>query len=332
MVFAEDHPSPVYPDTHNVVRCWTRDFKDHSRLVRAILQAGVNIVNIEFEFSLYHDTDSLLKFITTLKGYNVKTVITFHTIVDFMASCVNTLGDSCNGVIITQRTMASPSWLRQGIRSKMRFIPLAVPILPDQDRHVLRQKHGINSNNVVASFGFLVDHKGVRETIETISEVRKYVPDVKYLVIGCHEGHPHGTYYASCVETVKRLQLENTVKFLDKYYPINELYELLHLSDLLVMFYYVAHATSSGAAKIALASHRPLLCSNSPMFDDIPHDVAQRTTMGDIGELGRYIVNLLKDPNKRTVMENRGWEFVHTISGQRVAQMHDEYFHYIRGY
>ncbi len=332
VVFAESHPTPVYPDADNVVRCWTRDFNNYKHLLKAIVQSHVNIVNIQFEFSLYHNTDNLLKLLTTLKTYNIKTVITFHTMVDFMANCVNTLGDNCSAIIVTSKNMIRPPWIRKSVRGKMHFIPLPVPYFPDQDRNALRKKYNVVSNNVIASFGFLVDHKGVREVIEAVAEVKKYIPDIKYIIIGCHEGHPHGTYYGNLVETVNRLNLQDTVIFFDKYYPMSELFELMHLADLLVKFYYVAHPTSSGAAKLALASHRPLLCSSSPMFDDIPHDVAQRTPMGDVAELGRYIVNLLKDVNKRQEMEEKGWEFVQTISGEKIAQLHDEYFAQIRGY
>ena len=332
VILAENHPTPVYPDDSCVTRCWTRDFNDYKPLLDNIVRQGVNIVDIQFEFSFYHNTDNLLRFLTLLKARSVKTIITFHTVVNFMANCINTLGDTCDGIIATSHTMLQPDWIRPSVRRKMRFIPLAVPVLPDQDRHVLRQKYGVTSNNVVATFGFLVGHKGIVQVVEQIYEVKKYIPDIKHLIIGCHEGQPHGTYYNQIVETVNRLELQNNVIFYDRFYPIGELFELLHLSDLIVMNYYVAHQTSSGAAKISLAAHRPVLCSNSMMFDDIPNDVMQRTPMGDSDEMGRFIRNMLGDPSKRTTMENRGYQFVQSISAVRVAQLHDEYYKEIRGY
>jgi len=331
-IFAENHPTPIYPDNPCVTRCWTRDFNDYKPLLDNIIRQGVNIVDIQFEFSFYHNTDNLLKLLSLLRARNVKTVITFHTIVNFMANCINTLGDTCDGIIATSPTMMRPEWLRPSVRRKMRFIPLAVPVPSDQDRHALRQKYGITSNHIVATFGFLVGHKGIVQVVEQIYEVKKYIPDIKYLIIGCHEGQPHGTYYNQIVETVNRLELQNNVIFYDKFYPIGELLELLHLSDLIVMNYYVAHQTASGAAKIALASHRPVLGSDSMMFDDIPHDVMQRTPMGDSNEMGRYIRSLLGDSGKRASMENKGYQFVQSISAEKVAHLHDEYYMQIRGY
>ena len=332
VILAEKHPTPIYPDNPCVIRCWTRDFNDYAPLLNTIMREKVSIVDIQFEFSFYHNTDNLLRLLSLLKARNVKTVITFHTVVEFMANCINTLGDTCNSIIATSQTMLHPAWIRPSVRNKMRFIPLGVPISADQDRHILRRKYDIKSNHVVASFGFLVGHKGIVQVVEQIFEVKKYISDIKLLIIGCHEGQPHGTYYNQIVETVNRLELQNNVIFYDKFYPINELFELLHLSDLIVMNYYVAHQTSSGAAKIALASHRPVLGSNSMMFDDIPHDVMQRTPMGDSNEMGRYIRNMLENPNQRALLESKGHQFVQSISAERVAHLHDEYYKQIRGY
>ena len=332
VMLAEKHPTPVYPDDSGVTRCWTRDFNDYSPLLNAIMREKVNIVDIQFEFSFYHNTDNLLKFLCLLKARNVKTIITFHTIVNFMENCINTLGDSCDGVIATSQTMLQPEWIRPSVKRKMRFISLAVPTIADQDRYALRQKYGVVSSHVVATFGFLVGHKGIIQVVEQVCELRKRIPDIKLLIIGCHEGHPHGTHYGQIVETVNRLGLQNSVVFYDKFYPVNELFELLHLSDLIVMNYYVAHQTSSGAAKIAMASHRPVLSSNSMMFNDIPQDAMERTSMGDSGEMGRHIESILGDPGKRAVLENKGYQFVQSISAPVIARLHDEYYKQIRGY
>ena len=328
VILAENHPTPIYPDNPCVIRCWTRDFNDYVPLLNAIMREKVNIVDIQFEFSFYHNTDNLLRLLTLLRARNVKTIITFHTIVEFMANCVNTLGDTCDGIIVTSQTMVQPTWLRPSIKRKMRFIPLAVPMLSDQDRHVLRRKYGIESGHIVATFGFLVWHKGILNVIEQMYEIKKYIPDVKLLIIGCHGDG----YYDQLVETVNRLELKDNVIFYDEFYPIGKLFELLHLSDLIVMNYHVAHQTSSGAVKIALASHRPVLGSNSMMFDDIPHDIMQRVPMGDSNELGRHIRSLLGEPAKRAILEKKGHDFIQTISSMRVAQMHDEYYRQIRGY
>ena len=247
-------------------------------------------------------------------------------------SCIKTLGDSCDGVRATAQTMLQPDWIRPSVKRKMRFMPLAVPVPPDQERYALRQKRGLVSGSVVATFGFLVWHKGIIQVVEQICEIKKRVPDIKLLIIGCHEGHPHGTYYGQIVETVNRLGLQGNVIFYDKFYPINELFELLHLSDLIVMNYHVAHQTSSGAAKIAMASHRPVLGSNSMMFNDIPGDSMERTSMGDSSELGRHMESILGDMGKRAALENRGYQFAQSISAPVIARLHDEYYAQIRGY
>ena len=332
VILAESHPSPIYPDNPCVKRCWTRDFNNYKPLLDTIFRERINIVDIQFEFSFYHNTDNLLKVLSFLRKHNVKTIITFHTIVNFMADCINALGDTCDGMIITSQIMARPEWIRPSVKRKMRFIPLAVPAVADQSRHALRRKYGIESDHVIANFGFLVGHKGIVQVVEQIYEVKKYIPDIKYLIIGCHEGQPHGTYYNQIVETVNRLDLQDNVIFYDKFYPMNELFELLHLADLIVMNYYVAHQTSSGAVKIALASHRPVLASDSMMFDDIPHDVMQRAPMGDSDELGRHMRNLLEDSGKRTILENKGYQFIQSINSTKIAHLHDEYYKQIRGY
>ena len=328
IILAEDHPTPIYPDNSYVIRCWTRDFNDYNSLLNTIMREKVNIVDIQFEFSFYHNTDNLLKFLTLLKARNVKTIITFHTMVEYMANCINTLGDTCDGIIVTSQTMIKPDWLRPGVKRKMKFIPLPVPILADQDRHALRRKYNIESNHVVSSFGFLVWHKGMLNVVEQIYEVKKYIPDIKYLIIGCHGD----TYYDQLVETVKRLELQNSVTFYDEFYSIDKLFELLHISDLIVMNYHVAHPTSSGAVKIALASHRTVLGSSSMMFDDVPHDVMQRVPMGDSNEMGRHIRSMLGDPARRDLLENKGYQFAQSISSERIAHLHDEYYKQIRGY
>jgi len=142
-----------------------------------------------------------------------------------------------------------------------------IPIPKEKIRKMLQIKE---CSPIIGSYGFLLPHKGVLETIEAVAILKIKYPNI--LFIACTSLHVSGAsedYLKSCENLIVQLQLQENVKMITKFLNPQESLYLLQACDVLVLPYGGTVESSSGAVRFCTAARRPLVLTKQPIFSDI---------------------------------------------------------------
>lgn len=277
-IFSNKMQELINLDDTNVIRCWDSYFDDLNSLYNEILKRDLDIVHFQFNFGFF-ELDALAVLIKRLKDSNIKTIITFHSIDDtvFMNKPIKL--DS----IKEELTTVDKIWVhtsddvkkltQKGINENVIRIPQGNVLFANRNKEQIRE--GIFKNSkIISTFGFLLPHKGVLETIKGLSLLTDKYPDILFLVVSSiFPDNISEEYYQKCKSEVNKLNLNNHVVFITDFLEEEEIIELLQASDIVVMPYKETKEASSAAIRFALASHRPVIATDIPIFSEFKGEV-----------------------------------------------------------
>jgi glycosyltransferase involved in cell wall biosynthesis len=148
-------------------------------------------------------------------------------------------------------------------------IPRFAPLSP-KNRQALRRQHKLKNKTVIATYGFLLPHKGARQLIEAVHRLLPEYPGL-HLILCCsdHPAPDSATEHQALDELISSLQLEPHITRIHDYLPEEESLQWLQMADLLVFAYQNTEESVSGAIRMGLASRRPIAVTPQPIFDDL---------------------------------------------------------------
>lgn len=320
MVFACEKRTPYETEREDepyVKRCWTREFKQYDKLLEEIEKADISLVHIQHEFSFFERSSNLCSFIKELRRKGVKVIITFHTAANIhhILYALTEVVDYCTFCFKTK-----PEWLTDTPYSN---ISNSIPWCEDESKEIAREKLGIKSKHVIASNGFWQPYKGYLQIVHLLPELKKEFPDILYIIVGAHaKGHP---YVKQVRDTIKALGVEENVLIYDKYAPKELLMDYLHASDVIIYNYHIQFKSSSAAVLIGLSAHRPVITTNSPMFDNIKNE-AIKVDIGKVAKLHRAIKELLEDQSFGDILVKRADIFLRGITPEITAAKYEDLY------
>ena len=101
-------------------------------------------------------------------------------------------------------------------------------------------------------------------------------------------------YYHECVDEVKRLNLENNVKFMTDFLPNDKSMSYLQMCDALVMAYKPTGESASGAIRFCLATRRPIVVTKQPIFEEFK-DYTYQIDEASMTDIAKAITDILED-------------------------------------
>jgi glycosyltransferase involved in cell wall biosynthesis len=168
------------------------------------------------------------------------------------------------------------------------------------DPQVVRETYGIQFGEpVIGTIAHLFPRKGYEFLISAMVEVRRAVPDVRWLVIG--KGDPH--YTAKLTDLIAKNGLEGLTKFLG--YQTN-IFPFLHLMDCVVL---PSIMEGFGFVLVeAMAVGKPVIASRVGGIPEIVEDGVTGILVDprDSRSLAKQIILLLQDPQRRLTMGRAG--------------------------
>jgi glycosyltransferase involved in cell wall biosynthesis len=137
----------------------------------------------------------------------------------------------------------------------------------DTSRDEARNVVGEGPGNLVLFFGYIRAYKGLEFLIRSMSEVLKSI-QARLLVVGefYEDREPYD-------RLVRELNLEDSVRFVDRYVENEEVQQYFSACDLVALPY--ISATQSGIAQIAVAFDRPMIVTR---VGGLPEVVAEGRT------------------------------------------------------
>ena len=239
-------------------------------------------------------------------------VVTVHGIIEVESGLEPTLSGRMRGRLRNKMAAAA--------LKKAKNVILLSPYVADHYRHRLAHartwtiENPVNDHffdlagspepGLILHSGLLIPRKGIRNLLEAVARVKKKVPQVRLRLAGMATVPQYKT---AIDETVRRLDLGNSVDFLGGLSPDN-VAEELRRSSMLVMV--SKQETLPVAIQEAMAAGRPVIASP---VGGIPHIVREGESgylveYGDPDRLASRMVELLQNDELRARMSSRARE------------------------
>lgn len=255
---------------------------------------AVSLLHVQHEYGILPESE-MMSALRTCRERNIPTVVTMHTVIRESRAWEH-YADTL--VSLSRR---GEDWLhRRHPYKSVAYIPHGCPTwFPPRKR-----KRG----KVIGAFGFLDATKGFWELLHVLRKL----PGTELLLFS----------YAKSADTERRWEKAAeglSVRRECRYLPSEDIaVQLAAEADILVYWYgEIDHASTSGAARIGLATGVPVLTSRSAMFDDLREAVYQSD------DLVEGIAHLLDDTLLRQDITAAAREYCFQYNWKRIAAMHE---------
>jgi glycosyltransferase involved in cell wall biosynthesis len=269
---------PGAEDEPGVVRCWGFEPSagDMQGVVQEATRRQLDVVVVQFQFGLYH-RPALSRVLAELLDRGIAVVMTMHSVRDVVREgrTVASL-DELGGVLsridrLLVHSVSDLNLLARGRRlDNATFFPHGCEARPAVDAKELRRRIGLGDRPSVGMFGFLLPNKGVVEALEAWPLVLARHPRaVLLLATALFDAPESADTLQRCRAAIERLRLQDSVVQITEFLPEEEAAVLLEACDLTLFPYRHSAEGASGAVRLALAVHRPVLCTRQPIFEDL---------------------------------------------------------------
>ena len=196
----------------------------------------IQLVLIQHEFGLFRNHEAQL--LTLINQLNKSVLVVFHTVLPgpdpILLQNVKAIANASDGLIVM--TQSSARILEQEYqvhKDKITVIPHGTHLVEHTSKEILKKKYNLLDKKVLSTFGLLSAGKSIETTLNALPLILKLNPDVVFLIIG--KTHPSvvqsdGENYREMLELkIKTLHLQQHVRFVNEYLPLETLLEYLQL-------------------------------------------------------------------------------------------------------
>lgn len=329
-VIALNEESSMYNYDNKVVMQMNRDYlEDYINIAKRINRSEkIKLVCIQHEFGIFGGEygSYIIPFLETV---NKPVVVTFHSVLpgpnNLRKNVVKFIGDKSAGVVVMADSAVDILHKDYGInRNKIHVIRHGIPDTSFKPSRPFKKKLRLENKIILSTFGLLSRGKGIEHMIKSLPYLVKKYPNILYVVIG--ETHPvirkrEGEEYRNyLIDLVKKLGLQENVKFYNKYLDVNEIIEYLLATDIYVCTNLEKNQIVSGTLSYALGCGKAVVST--------PNIYAEEVLSNERGLLAEFqdpksfaiqIEKLLSDPQLKKKIEQNAYSFGRSMIWQNVA-------------
>jgi len=227
----------------------------------------VKLISIQHEFGIFGGDygDHLLNFLERNKK---PVAITFHSVLPDPSKerkeVVKAIAANSNAIIVMAEAAIDILNKDYNIsRSKLHLVHHGIPNVAYSPSEPFKKKLKLDHHTVLSTFGLLSKGKGVEYMIKSLPPLVKKYPNILYLIIG--ETHPvvrrhEGEKYRNkLIKLIDKLNLNNNVKFINKFVSFEELIQYLQATDIYVCTNLERNQIVSGTLSYAMGCGRPVV-------------------------------------------------------------------------
>jgi glycosyltransferase involved in cell wall biosynthesis len=316
----------------------------YQQVAHEINNSEFDLVNIQHEFGLFGGIwgNYLLTF---LKELDKPSVTTMHTTLSMDSKRLQSLRHVSihNKVVreigkrssaITVMTKMASNILKEDYNideDKIKIIPHGCPEMPFIPTDEPRKELFLEDRIVLSSFGLLSRDKGIQNAIRALPEIVKEWPEVLYIVIGethpqvrLHEGE---RYRKRLMKLVKKLNLSKNVRFHNRFLTKDELIKYLQATDIYISPYVKKDQLSSGTITYALGAGKAII--STPFYyamEVLDEGRGLLCKFRNSQSITNSIRQLLENPELKTRMEKRAYEYSRNMTWPQVASSYVSLF------
>lgn len=316
-VFANDDAQLFSADEAHVERCWTTgDRDDLQRLKIAIERAGVDTLLIQFNFSFF-SLQAFAGLLDWAHARGTRTLVTFHSTADVrhgkVLKSLRDLRESLAGCarLLVHSVGDLNRLLDFGLPDNLLLFPHGVIDTPPPAPGPEQLAAGLKGKTVIASYGFLLPHKGVPELIEAFAITARQNPQLHLLLVNAEYPVPASAeLVASCRARIQQNDLAGRVTLVSDYLEDADSLAWLGMADCIVFPYQHTQESSSAAVRWGLSTGKPVLCTPLDIFEDVAEAVTflPGTSSADLAKgLGLFL-------QQRPEAKQKQWLLTHAWS------------------
>lgn len=232
---------------------------------------AIQLVLIQHEFGLFRNNESDLR--SFIKKVSKPVVIVFHTVLpspnEDLKNNVKNLVSLTSSIIVMTNAAAHILKREYGVAAdKITVIQHGTHLVPHSDKILLKKKYNLTGKKVLSTFGLLGSGKSIETTLDALPCIVKKNKEVLFLIIG--KTHPsivkqEGEKYRQMLEAkIKKLQLEDHVRFINSFLPLPDLLEYLQLTDIYLFTSKDPNQAVSGTFSYAVSCGCPIISTPIP--------------------------------------------------------------------
>lgn len=213
-----------------------------------------------------------------------------------------------------------------GLVDNVSVVPLGTAPCPPVTPEVVRQALGLSGRPVIATFGFLLRHKGLVELLGAVDALRRELGDLCLLALCARHPDVSSAGYEQAVrDEVARLGLEDNVILHTDYLPDQVARALLRAGDAIVLPYRATEESSSAALRFVLPLERPIIASDLAIFAD-SREALYLVDPADPRSLEDAVRRVLLDPALQADLAGRAAADARRTRWERVVADHLEIY------
>lgn len=205
-------------------------------------------------------------------------------------------------------------------------IPHGAPIVDFQWPE--NRKGSFRSRPLFISFGHLRRSKGYELALDAFARLRNDGIFFDYWIYG--KNHPRrnsaGAYRDEIVALICKLGLEDRIRLIDEYLPVEDLIAAVRACDFGILPYRRIEQGSSGTLAFFLGCGRPVVCSNFRVAREIVHaKCGELFRVGDVRGLYRKLKKVASNAQLRSEMmleaHSRAQEWTWDVVGRKYVEV-----------
>jgi glycosyltransferase involved in cell wall biosynthesis len=285
----------------------------------------VDVISVQHEYGIFGGKSGS-HLLPLLRDLRMPIVTTLHTILATpnlhqrrVMDEIVTLSDRL--VVMTARGAELLREVHGVDEEKIDVIPHGIPNVPFAGS---KNRLGVEGRPLILTFGLLSPDKGIEHVIDALPAILADHPAAVYIVLGAT--HPHvierqgETYRVMLEDRAKRLGVDGSVIFHNRFVSASELSEFLAAADIYITPYLNPEQITSGTLAYALGAGKAVISTPYAYARDLlADDRGILVPMKDPLAIATEIVGLLDDPDKRLLLRQRGAAYGRSMLWPAVA-------------
>lgn len=322
-IFSEKTNDQTCEDEAFVDRCWSRG-QSLLPLAERILDWKPDFIIIQHEFGIFPNAFRFMQFTEALD--KIPYVVVMHSVYEHLDKLVYT--ETCKNIVVHSQD-AKDILKKLGNTRTIDVIPHGCIEVENTEElwNIMRSPY------TIMQFGFGFEYKGVERAISAIGHLKRTDPKFKnifYFFLWSTNSHniaSHDEYYNKLIALAEEEGVRDNIAILKKYQTDKMLNLYLRLAKM-VVFPYVVNGDNkvygaSGAIRIAMAHGKPVVASDSHLFDDLEGVVPRPKNHLELAEV---IDSIFSDDQARKDIVESGMEYVKTHSWNYAADKYLELY------
>jgi len=303
----------------NVIPCWKRG-EDNKQLITAIKNYSPDFIIVQHEYGIFPNAFKFMQLMQSIE--DIPYAVVMHSVYKHLDKAV--YSESAKNIIV--HSQEGKKILKQMGNTNNIFV---VPHGCTQFKETEELWNICVNPYTIVQFGFGFSYKGVDRALAAIAQLKasnKKYEKIQYIYLCSTNTHSIGSnseYCKKLMSLAKELNIEDNIVIIQKYQTEDMINLYLRLGKICIFPYIIDPSNevfgASGAIRIALANKRPVLASESHLFDDLEGVVPRPKNHI---ELAYEIDKIFSSSEYKENLINKGFSFVENNSWDKTA---DEY-------